>query len=387
MRLTTLRRACVVSIVLATMLAWVTVPVAATIQIHPAPPARPLIQIAILLDTSSSMSGLIDQARRQLWGIVNELAAAKCGGQRPQLQVALYEYGKSSIPAGEGHLRMILGLTTDLDKVSQDLFTLKTNGGDEYCGLVIQSAVEGLQWSNSHGDYKAIFIAGNESFAQGSVDYRKTCKAAITKGIIVNTIHCGSRKAGISGQWENGAQLTDGSFTNIEHNRVITQIKTPYDAELVRLNEELNKTYISYGTHGKDGAANQRAQDANAANLSIGVMAQRVQSKASAVYRNAHWDLVNAHEQKKVNLDELKDEDLPELMRGMSLRQRGEHVAQTAKRRAEVQQSVKRISALREQFIAKAAGESSQKPDSLGSAMIRALREQAGKRSITFDKK
>ncbi|HEY1405249.1 MAG TPA: hypothetical protein VF857_01445, partial [Spirochaetota bacterium] len=51
------------------------------------------IQIAILLDTSSSMDGLIDQAKTNLWKIVNETAKAKKGGKTPRLEVALFEYG------------------------------------------------------------------------------------------------------------------------------------------------------------------------------------------------------------------------------------------------------------------------------------------------------
>ena len=152
---------------------------------------KPLIQMAILLDTSGSMSGLIEQAKTQLWSIVNEFAMAKRDGKVPVVQVALYEYGKSSLPAKENYLRMILPLTTDLDKVSAELFVLRTNGGDEYCGTVIKAATEGLKWSESNKDLKVIFIAGNEPFTQGKVDYRKSCKAAISKGIIVNTIHCG----------------------------------------------------------------------------------------------------------------------------------------------------------------------------------------------------
>ncbi len=95
---------------------------------------KPRVQMAILLDTSGSMSGLIDQARTELWAIVNEFITAKRDGKAPQLEVALYEYGKSSLPADEGYLRMIVPFTMDLDKISEELFALKTNGGSEYCG-------------------------------------------------------------------------------------------------------------------------------------------------------------------------------------------------------------------------------------------------------------
>ena len=129
--------------------------------------AGPRIQLAILLDTSGSMDGLIDQARSRLWKIVNELATARKNGQAPRLQVALYEYGQDGIPAAAGYLRRIVPLSDDLDRISEELFKLKTNGGEEYCGQVIQSAVRELEWSGDSGDLKMIVIAGNEPFTPG----------------------------------------------------------------------------------------------------------------------------------------------------------------------------------------------------------------------------
>jgi len=41
------------------------------------------IQLAILLDTSGSMDGLLDQAKSRLWKIVNELATARKNGRGP----------------------------------------------------------------------------------------------------------------------------------------------------------------------------------------------------------------------------------------------------------------------------------------------------------------
>jgi hypothetical protein len=126
----------------------------------PAPPRRPVVQIAVLLDTSNSMDGLIAQAKTQLWNIVNEFIRAKKDGLQPSIQVALFEYGKQSLPANEGFVRMVLPLTDDLDRVSEELFALKTNGGAEFCGWVIGDAVKKLAWSPSRDVYKAIFIAG-----------------------------------------------------------------------------------------------------------------------------------------------------------------------------------------------------------------------------------
>ena len=112
-----------------------------------APADRPLIQLALLLDTSNSMDGLIDQARSQLWTVVNHLARTKKDGQTPRLEVALYEYGNQGLKPQDGFIRQVLPFTDDLDSVSEKLFALRTNGGDEFCGQVIQTAVNDLKWS------------------------------------------------------------------------------------------------------------------------------------------------------------------------------------------------------------------------------------------------
>ena len=141
------------------------------------------IQVALLMDTSSSMDGLIEQAKSQLWKIVNELATAKYNGERPMIEIALYHYGNDNLKASDQYVQQILPFTTDLDKVSEELFNLSTNGGEEYCGAVIKDATLNLNWSTSNEDLKLVYIAGNEPFNQGTVNYEKACREAISKGI------------------------------------------------------------------------------------------------------------------------------------------------------------------------------------------------------------
>jgi len=193
---------------------------------------RPKVQIAILLDNSGSMKGLINQARSELWTVVNEFVTAKLGGVRPELQVAVYHYGNP--PA-----KLLVPLTDDLDRVSEALFGIPVSGGSEYCGAVIQSATNDLKWSTEHRDLKMIFIAGNEPFSQGPVDYRKACEAAIKKGIMVNTIHCGK---GIPSGWLEGAKITDGKAMNISHTESVVHIESPQDKQIAQLGVDLNKT-------------------------------------------------------------------------------------------------------------------------------------------------
>src|SRR5205823_11071152 len=122
-----------------------------------------------------SMEGLLEQAKVELWRIVNELAKGEPNAPHPDIQVALYQYGTPGLGRENNYIKQLVPLTDDLDKVSAELMQLRTNGGDEFCGAVIQRAAEDLKWADSPGAFKAIFIAGNEPFSQGGVDFHAAC--------------------------------------------------------------------------------------------------------------------------------------------------------------------------------------------------------------------
>ena len=343
---------------------------------------RPVVQMAILLDTSNSMDGLIAQAKTQLWQIVNEFITARHNGVRPELQVALYQYGTPSLGEENGYIRQVLPLTDDLDKVSDELFKLTTNGGDEYCGWVIQRATEELKWSDRPNAYKAIFIAGNEPFTQGKVDYRTSCKAAIAKGIIVNTIHCAG--AGDEG-WREAAALADGRFLHIDQNRQVVQIQAPQDKQITELGAQLNGTYVPYGAKGKDGQMNQMAQEGNSASLGAANYASRQVTRANAYYRNESWDLVDAVANGKVKLDEVKNEELPAEMQKMTRAEQQAHVEAQAKRRAEIQKQINDLNGQRKEYVAAEEKKQAQgAPADLGKVMRDAVREEAAKKGYSF---
>lgn len=344
--------------------------------------AKPRIQVAVLLDTSNSMDGLIAQAKTQLWKIVNEFATAKKDGKAPDLQVALYEYGKSSIPAGEGYIRMIVPFTSDLDKISEGLFALTTNGGDEYCGKVIGTATQSLNWSPSNQDYKVIFIAGNEPFTQGNVDYRTSCTEAIRKGIIINTIFCGNFDEGVRTSWKDGADLADGKYMNIDHNAKAVQIDAPQDKEIARLGAELNKTYLAYGTQGEKGKERQEMQDRKAGAIAAPVLAERAVAKASSNYRNASWDMVDGLKQGNLKLENIKKDDLPKEMRDMKPAEQKAYVEKKAKEREQIQQQINRLNEERKQYVAMKMKEAGGVENTFDAAVIKAIREQAAKKNF-----
>ncbi len=344
----------------------------------------PRVQLALLLDTSGSMDGLIDQARTQIWQVVNTFINAKQSGQTPVVEVALYEYGNAGLDAETHYIRQLQPLTRDLDAVSESLFALKTNGGDEYCGAVIQRATADLEWDPSPDTYKAIFIAGNEPFTQGPVSADQSCKDAIGKSIIVNTIHCGTESEGANSGWKTGALLADGRFLIIDHNQAVIAFDAPQDAEIAQLNEALNKTYIAYGKEGASMQNRQVEQDSLARAAAPAVASQRIATKASANYRNTGWDLVDAVRDNTVRLEDVNKEELPTELQEVPAEELAEVIAQKSKERTEIQEKILALNKDRETFVAqerqKLAGES----DTLDSAMITAVREQAEKKGIVF---
>ena len=345
-------------------------------------PHAPVVKVAILLDTSNSMDGLISQAKNQLWKIVNELSKAELNGKTPRLEVALYEYGNDSLSISQNYVRRILPFTTDLDRVSESLFALKTNGGEEYCGAVIQSSLKNLDWGGSANDMKAIFIAGNEPFDQGGVSYQEACAAARQKGILINTVFCGNRAEGARTHWDQGAQLAGGRFLVIDQDQKVADIPTPYDKELATLGTEINKTYVQYGPQGGMGAARQEKMDEAAASAAPSVAVNRAASKATSNYSNSNWDLVDAKKDGSVDLSKLKKEQLPPEMQNLSEKERLVYVEKKRLEREKIQQRMKELTRKRDEFIAK--NQKQQGADSLDSAMLKTIRVQASQRGYKF---
>ncbi|MBT8320254.1 MAG: VWA domain-containing protein [Eudoraea sp.] len=341
------------------------------------------VKIALLLDTSNSMDGLIRQAKAQLWDIVNKFTYAKCGnGEKPKLQIALYQYGNDGLPSKEGYLQQVIGFTSDLDELSEKLFSLSTNGGEEFCGKVIHTAVRQLDWGKNEDHLKMIFIAGNEPFTQGKLDYRDAIGNAKEKDVIVNTIFCGEYNLGVRTGWKNGAVLGGGDYLTIDHNRRIVHIKTPYDEIILKLNKQLNKTYISYGARGAQKMAMQEMQDQNAETLNEVVAVKRAVSKSSTIYNNSSWDLIDAADDAEFEVEELKKEDLPAELQGKSSRQIAQFIQNKKAERQQIQSEIQSLNAKRQAFI------TSQKQNEKGeleSAMLKAIEKQGARKNIKWE--
>jgi hypothetical protein len=344
-------------------------------------PNKQFIKVALLLDTSNSMDGLIDQAKAQLWDIVNELSYAKCGTNKPNLQIALYEYGNDNLNGDEGYIKQVLAFSDDLDDISKELFSLTTNGGEEYCGQVIQTSLNQLNWGKNPDDLKLIFIAGNEAFTQGKVNYQDATTNANEKDVTVNTIFCGNYRQGISSKWQAGAQLTKGDYMAIEQNTKTVHIASPYDDTILILNKKLNNTYVTYGSKGQRKMEIQAEQDKNAAGYSKANAVSRSVSKSSHLYKNKSWDLVDAEEMEEVVISDLKDDALPAELKGKSTEEIKVYIDTKRKEREDIQNEIQELNAKRKVYISKQKTEGN---NGLENAMTNAIKAQAQKKNYTW---
>ena len=345
-------------------------------------PSKQFIKVALLLDTSNSMDGLIDQAKAQLWEIVNELSYAKCDDSKPNLQIALYEYGNDRLNSEEGYIRQVLAFSNDLDEISKQLFSLTTNGGEEYCGQVIQTSLNQLNWGTNADDLKLIFIAGNEPFTQGKISYKDATKLALNKGVTVNTIFCGDYNQGISSSWKDGADLAHGNYMAINHNQSTTYVASPYDDKILILNQKLNKTYVAYGSIGTQKMTMQAEQDENAQGYSEANAVNRAVSKSSHLYKNDTWDLVDAEKSNSVKYEDLKDSDLPAELKGKSKTEIKAYIANKSKEREKIQEEIQQLNEKRRQYLTNQQKEGS---NSLESAMVNAIKKQAKDKNYKWE--
>ncbi|NNK83455.1 MAG: VWA domain-containing protein [Flavobacteriaceae bacterium] len=336
------------------------------------PVKNQFIKVAILLDTSNSMDGLIDQAKAQLWEIVNELSYARCNDNKPNLLISIYEYGNDNLNSGEGYIRQVLAFSNDLDEISKELFSLTTNGGNEYCGKVIQTSLNQLDWGKNKDDLKLIFIAGNEPFTQGRINYKDAATNANEKEVTINTIFCGDYYTGISTQWKDGADLTNGDYIAINHNHKTVHIPSPYDDKILQLNKRLNSTYVAYGSSGSKKMQLQKEQDDNAQGYSEANAVSRTVSKSSHLYKNSSWDLVDAVELEEVVITELKEEALPDELKNKSASEIKKYIENKKKERNAIQAQIQELNTKRKVYISK-----QEKNNGLESAMIKAIKTQA----------
>jgi len=340
------------------------------------------VDLVICLDASGSMSGLIDAARQKIWDVVSLVGSSK---QKVSLRVALISFGSNRASAN-GYVVEEIGLTDDLDAVFESLMKLKAEGGTEYVGGAIKSALDGLSWGEDARTLKLLFVAGNESADQDMRPghrVQEVVRAAAARNVTVNSIFCGNAQSQDAQSWRQVSTLGKGSFTAIDQNRE-QRIASPFDAELNELSSKLNQTYLAYGARGRASAERQSRMDEDAAK--VGVAAERAGAKASGLYTNSAWDLVDAVESEDFDWAKVADKELPAALRGKSKAEKQAHVTKLKAERAAIQKRIRELSAKRAGFVDAERAKHKSGRKSLQDALTQAIKTKAEAAGLSFTK-
>jgi hypothetical protein len=349
----------------------------------------PKIQAAILLDVSNSMDGLIEQAKNQLWNMVSVMGKVKCADGKPQIEIALYEYGRIENGVADGYVKQIAGFTSDLELLSKKLYELTTHGGEEYCGHVLYSSLDQLGWDSLSGNYKVIFIAGNEDFFQGDVPYSKACALAKKKSVIINTIYCGSQQKGVEEHWNLGNGCGIGSFMNIDQEAQPAPIRTPYDDELITLNRSLTATHVYYGSRGalQYEALHQRdTVPVTDSNDPSKIIKYRLVRADARFYDDSGWDLVAESEKDKNAVEKVDKKTLPDSLKNKSTAELQQIIAAKSEERRSIKKRIETLDKQRDDYILaerKKAGFNA--AQTLGVAIEKIIRGQVTRFNMRID--
>src|SRR3954465_10869079 len=116
--------------------------------------AKPKIEVCFVLDTTGSMSGLIEGAKQKIWSIANEVIAAK---PTPSVKFALIGYRDR----GDEYVTKLSPLTEDLDAIYADLRKFRADGGGdapESVSEALDAAVRQIKWSQDRSVLKIIYL-------------------------------------------------------------------------------------------------------------------------------------------------------------------------------------------------------------------------------------
>jgi len=253
----------------------------------------------------------------------------------------------------------------------------------EYAGEVISKAEKYLYWSSHSDDLKIIIIAGNEGFDQGYIDYRNSISKAKKRGIIVNTIYCGSYQRGISLKWKDGADKGGGKYMNIDSDAKVVHIPTPYDDQIIILNRRLNSTYIGYGRDGVKHKKRQIVEDEKSKSLSRGSYISRAISKSTKQYKTESWDAVASYEKGNTNIaKELKQSNIA--FSDKSEKEINKIVVKQSKERKDIKREIQSLEDKRRTYI-----QTNKPKDSktFGERIIKKIKEQMKDSGFSFKNK
>jgi Mg-chelatase subunit ChlD len=294
---------------------------------------KPVVEVAFVLDTTGSMSGLIENAKRKIWSIATSIVDANPDAE---VRMALVAYRD----IGDEFVTKKFDLTTDIQGLYAELLKFRAQGGGDWPESVNEAldvAITKLNWSQEKEVRRIVFLVGD---APPHMDYKQdrkypeVLKDAKARGIIVNAVQAGPARD-TQRFWREIAQLGDGKYIPIpQDGGVALIIETPYDREILELQIRLNRTVLPYGKRAQQMKVQERLDNVAAAPQSTATDIAVYRSKIrNAEVVSTDGDLVADTANGRVKLESVPEAELPEDLRKLPV----------AARKAEVEkQSVER---------------------------------------------
>jgi Mg-chelatase subunit ChlD len=346
----------------------------------PAPASKPKVEVVFCLDTTGSMTGLIEGAKQKIWSISNQIASGK---PTPELKIGLVAYRDK----GDDYVTKVIDLTDDLDAIHAQLKQFKAAGGGdtpESVNQALDDAVNKVKWSDDPKTLRILFLVGDappHMDYKDDVKYPETCQKAAARGIIINTIQCGNdpecRKC-----WRDICRKAEGEYVAIAQDGGVVAIATAFDNRLDEINRELSRTTLTFGDSRRQSMDRRKADDA--LRLEPAAAAERAAYNAKNA-QVASYDLLDNVKKGKVKLEDLKKDELPPELQKLSIKEQKEYLEKLDKRREALQKECLELDKKRSDTIARKQAELSARGQSgFDGQVLEILRKQAKKHQIDY---
>ena len=346
------------------------------------------IEVVFILDTTSSMSGLIQAAKEKIWSIANTMASAQ---QSPDIRMGLVAFRDR----GDTYVTRVLDLSQDLDSMYASLMDLKARGGGdgpESVNQALYDAINRISWSEDDSVYKVAFLIGD---APPHMDYYDDIKFPVTlemakrKGIVVNTIQSGQNHS-TAPVWKHIAQLGYGEYFQVENSGNAVAVVTPFDKKLSELAASLESTRLYYGD--KEAKDKQRKKNEVTAKLheelSEAALARRATFNATASGESnflGENELVEAISSGRIELDDIDRDDMPASLQALAPAEQMEVIADQARQREEFKRDIQKLSESRNAYIVKQIGNRADTKESLDEKIYSAVKKQAKSKGLVYE--
>jgi Mg-chelatase subunit ChlD len=353
-----------------------------------APLGAKRVEVVFVLDTTGSMSGLINAAQEKIWSIASTLAQAQ---QAPEISMGLVAYRDR----GDAYVTQVVDLNRDLDSMYAKLMDFRADGGGdgpEAVNEALEAAIHRMSWSQDQSTYKVVFLVGDappHMDYQDDVKYPQVVAAAAAKGIVLNTIQCGSMSDAVA-PWQHIAALGHGRYFTVEQAGSAVAIATPFDAQIATLSAELDATRLYYGSAEQQAlmAAKVAATDRLTEEASVAARARRGAfnvSEAGASNLLGESELVADVASGRVDIAAVPAAQLPAAMAALPVAEQRASLAAIADKRAELQRQIVALAADRDSYIKEEIEAAGGAGDSLDQQIYEAVREQAAPLGLDYE--